>query len=80
MNTSNKKITAKDFDDAFETGDVTEFLDQKSIKAEYPTHRINIDIPQNVLDEIDREAAKIGITRTAMIKVWLSDRIKDKAA
>lgn len=70
-----KKIKAKDFDQAFESGDVTEHLDLKSAKAQYPIRRISIDFTINILDEVDEEAAKIGVTRTALIKIWIAERL-----
>lgn len=76
MSTLNKKnMTAADFDEAFDRGDVSEHLDQKSIKARYPVQRISIDFPKNILEEVDLEAAKIGVTRTALIKMWVSQQL-----
>ena len=76
MNASkHKKITTPEFDDAFEKGDVTQHLDLKSAKARYPTHRISIDFPKNILEEVDKEAAKIGVTRTSLIKMWVAEHL-----
>lgn len=76
MNTSKrKKITASDFDAAFEKGEVEEYLDLKSVKARFPTQRISIDFPKNILEEIDIEAAKIGVTRTSLIKMWVAEHL-----
>ena len=81
MNTSkHKKISAVDFDTAFEQGDVTEHLDLKSVKACYPTQRITIDFPKTILDELDIEAAKIGVTRTSLIKIWVADHLHKQSA
>lgn len=81
MKTSHrKKIKAVDFDEAFEQGDVTDHLDLKSVKAHYPTQRINIDFPKNILDKLDMEAAKIGVTRTSLIKMWIADHLSKRAA
>jgi len=49
----NKKIKASDFDADFERGDIVEHLDLKAVKARYPTQRMSIDFPKNVLDELD---------------------------
>ncbi|MCD6046317.1 MAG: CopG antitoxin of type toxin-antitoxin system [Gammaproteobacteria bacterium] len=62
-----KKIKASDFDDAFEHDDVVEHLDLTSVKAHYPAQRITIDFPKIILDELDLEAAKMGVTRTSLI-------------
>lgn len=81
MNISNrKKITASDFDKSFENDDVIEHLDLKSVKACFPTQRISIDFPKNILDELDVEAAKIGVTRTSLIKMWVAEHLSKRAA
>ena len=78
MSTSKKKtaVKAREFDQAFETGDVIDHLDFKSLKMHYPVQRINIDIPKNILEQVDHEAARIGVTRTALIKIWIADNLK----
>lgn len=71
-----KKIKAADFDKAFNEGDdVTEHLNIKSAKARFPTQRISIDFPKNILEELDIEAAKIGVTRTSLIKMWIAEHL-----
>ena len=67
-----KKVSVAEFDSAFEKGDVTKYLDLKSAKARYPIHRINIDIPQEVLQRVDREAARVGVPRTSLLKLWIA--------
>ena len=73
-------MKASDFDDAFEQSDVTAHLDLKSVKARYPVKRISIDFPKNILDDLDIEAAKIGVTRTSLIKMWISEHLSKRAA
>lgn len=76
MSTSKrKKIKAADFDADFEKGDVSEHLDLKSAKARYPMQRVSIDFPKNILEEVDNEAAKIGVTRTSLIKMWVAEHV-----
>lgn len=70
-----KKIKASDFDAAFDKGDVTKHLDIKSAKARFPVKRISIDFPKNIIEEIDIEAAKIGVTRTSLIKMWVAEHL-----
>ncbi len=71
-----KQLTAKAFDAAFEQSDVTKHLDLQSLKARYPSQRISIDFPKEILEEVDVEAAKIGVTRTDLIKMWVAQRLK----
>lgn len=76
----NKKIKAADFDHAFEQGDVKKYLDLTSVKVHYPTQRITIDFPKIILEELDIEAAKIGVTRTSLIKIWVADHLHRRNA
>ncbi len=68
----NKQLKASEFDDAFEKGDVTKYLDLKSVKARYPIHRINIDIPHEILEKVDKEASRTGVPRTSLLKLWIA--------
>jgi len=79
MTTSKKtqtKVTAKQFDEQFEKGDVSAMLDMDSVQIHIPSQRINIDIPKPVLNRIDLEANRIGVTRTALIKMWIAQHLK----
>ena len=60
-----KKIKAHEFDRAFEQSSVYEHLDLKSAKADYPVQRINIDVPREILDKVDKEATRMGVPRTS---------------
>ena len=66
------KLNATDFDRAFERGDVSQHLDLKKLKVRRPVQRINIDIPQAILQKVDREATRVGVTRTSLIKLWIA--------
>lgn len=70
-----KKIKASDFDKSFDEGkeDVVQHLDLKSAKTQQSVHRINIDIPTEILQKVDREAARMGVPRTSLIKVWIAE-------
>jgi predicted amino acid racemase len=37
--------------------------------------RVNVDFPVDVLQEIDRQARRLGVTRQAFIKVRLADSL-----
>lgn len=39
------------------------------------TKRVNLDIPAWAIKELDREATRRGITRQALMKTWLIDKI-----
>lgn len=69
------KVKAADFDKAFEEGDVSRFLDKSKRKTYNTIQRINVDIPKEMLHNVDQEAARIGVPRTSLIKMWIADRL-----
>ena len=79
-------ITAKEFHKKFDNGeDISQHLDfSKSIKLNAfekkinKTRKINVDFPENILQLLDQEAQKIGVTRQSIIKVWIAERLKEE--
>ena len=41
--------------------------------------RVNVDFPGRMVDSLDREARRLGVTRQSLIKLWLADRLGQKA-
>jgi len=76
-------MQAKDFDKKFDEGkkDIIEDLDLSTARrANQDQKRINVDFPSWVVASLDREAARIGVTRQSIIKVWLVERLQAEAA
>jgi len=70
-------IKAKDFDERFDNNEnVFEFLNTKSARVYHPVQRVNIDIPRSLLNQLDREASRVGVARTALIKLWIAEKLK----
>ena len=73
-----KTITAKEFDKIFDDNeeDIIEYLDLSTIKRpNLEQKRINIDFPTWMVKKLDEEARHIGVSRQAIIKTWLADKI-----
>jgi hypothetical protein len=70
-------IKAKDFERKFDAGeDVVDYLDlRRARRGSSKQEKINIDIPGWMLESLDREASRLGVTRQAIIKVWLAVRL-----
>ena len=76
-----KMITGEELDAMFDRGeDVMQYMDLSSIKAVNTTRRITIDFPNALLAILDSEAAKIGVTRTALIKMWVEEQLQKHIA
>ena len=70
-----KKCSTKDFDKAFDDGEsVIEYLD-----LDRAVRKVNIDLPEWMIGALDQESERIGISRQALIKTWIADRIDAKA-
>jgi len=76
-------MKAKDFDKKFDDNkqDIIDDLDLSTIKRPNQSQkRVNVDFPSWVIDSLDREASRIGVTRQSIIKLWLVERLEEKAA
>lgn len=71
-------MKAKAFDRKFESGaDVVGDLDlARASRPRLDQKRVNVDFPNWMIDRLDREARRLGVTRQSVIKVWLSERLE----
>lgn len=70
---SGKQIVAAAFDEKFDRGeDITPFLDLKKATV---VQRVNVDFPSWMVDILDREALKLNVSRQAIIKMWIRERL-----
>jgi hypothetical protein len=76
-----KPISAEEFDRRFDDGeDMGDYIDWSSVKRPgLEIKRVNVDFPQWMIARLDTEAKRRGVTRQALIKMWLADRL-DAAA
>ena len=69
----------KKFDDGDE--DVIDDLDLSSAKRlNHQQKRVNVDFPQWVVDALDKEADRVGVTRQSVIKMWLVERLEEQTS
>ncbi|MGI5868099.1 MAG: type II toxin-antitoxin system BrnA family antitoxin [Kiritimatiellia bacterium] len=75
-------MKAEAFDKAFDNGEsIVEHLDfSKATRPGRVQRRINVDFPEWMIQSLDKEAERLGIPRQAVIKVWISDRIRENEA
>ncbi|RFC33278.1 MAG: hypothetical protein DID92_2727745010 [Candidatus Nitrotoga sp. SPKER] len=64
-------MKAKKFEQQFDEGfDITAALDlSKARRALQEQKRVNVDFPTWMINSLDREAGKLGVTRQSIIKV-----------
>ena len=74
---------SKEFDHRFDNGeDIHDLIDIS--KSRVIRHgkkiRITLDIAETLVNEIDRIKKSIGVDRSALIKIWLHERIQKEKA
>jgi predicted DNA binding CopG/RHH family protein len=75
-------MKAKKFDSDFDSGkDVSAVLDiTKARRPLQKQRRVNVDFPDWMIESLDNEASRLGVTRQSIIKVWLAERLEQLAS
>jgi hypothetical protein len=70
-------MKAKTFDRKFDSGDkIVDQLDlSKARRAGTDAKRVNVDFPAWMVESLDREARRLGVTRQSLIKLWLAEKL-----
>jgi len=70
-------MKASEFDREFDDGaDVTGDLDLRQARRPGQEQcRVIVDFPTWMIESLDREAGRLGVTRQSIIKVWIADRL-----
>lgn len=72
------KTLDKKFDDDNE--DVLDSFDLSTLKHPNQVQkRVNVDFPAWMIESLDKEARRVGVTRQSIIKVWLAERLEEVA-
>ena len=71
-------MKAKQFDDKFDRGEsVLRQLDlSKAVRPGGQQRRVNVDFPVWMIESLDKEAKRLGVTRQSIIKVWIAERLQ----
>ena len=74
-------MKAKTFERKLDEGkDITDNLDlTKARRPLQEQKRVNVDFPAWMVERLDREAKRVGVTRQSIIKVWLAERMEHTA-
>jgi hypothetical protein len=75
-------MKAKKFDSDFDSDkDVTGALDLSNARRPLREQkRVNVDFPTWMIESLDKEASRLGVTRQSIIKVWLAERLEQSAS
>jgi len=75
-------MNSSEFDRRFEEGEsLVEALDLEAARRpRLEARRVNVDFPLWMVDQLDREASRLGVTRQSIIKLWLAERLESRSA
>lgn len=72
-------MKAKDFDRKFDSGkeDIVSDLNTASLsRPNQELKRVNVNLPLWMIESLDREASRVGVTRQSIIKMWLAEKLE----
>ena len=74
-------MKAKELDNKFDAGeDISEYLDvAKARRPQQDQKRVNVDFPLWMVQQLDKEAKRLGVPRQSIIKVWVAERLQKAA-
>jgi hypothetical protein len=74
-------MNSSEFDQRFDHGEsVLEALDLSAARRpRLEQKRVNVDFPLWMVEQLDQEASRLGVTRQSIIKVWLAERLEHRA-
>tara|TARA_R110002073_G_scaffold329661_1_gene512337 strand:+ start:184 stop:438 length:255 start_codon:yes stop_codon:yes gene_type:complete len=75
-------MKAKSLDKKFDLNksDLIKDLDLSTLKRPNQTpKRVNVDFPTWMIESLDKEASRLGVTRQSIIKIWLAERLEQAA-
>ncbi|MCP4459654.1 MAG: CopG family transcriptional regulator [Cytophagales bacterium] len=71
-------MTASEFDKAFEEGDIIQHLDLSQVnRPGLQPRRVSVDFPEWMVGQLDMVAKRLGVTRQSVIKVYISEKLKE---
>ena len=75
-------MKAKLLDKKFDSGeDISRYLDlSRASRPSQNQKRVNVDFPVWMIDSLDKEAKRLGVTRQSIIKIWIAERLQEKSA
>lgn len=72
-----KPITAQELDEMFDNGeDISAYVDwSKAHRPNLEARRVNVDFPAWMVQGLDKEAGRLGVTRQSLIKMWIAEKL-----
>ena len=76
-----KYITVSEFEEKFDAGeDLTAYFDlEKASRPGLEQRRVSVDFPLWMVQKLDKIAKRLGVTRQSVIKVFISEKLKEES-
>ncbi len=70
-------MKARESEEKFDCGEeITSELDlEQARRRNQEPRRFDVDFPQWMIESLDQEAKRLGITRQSIIKVWIAEML-----
>jgi len=72
-------MKAKDLDKKFDDGkeDILDAFDIDHVRRpNRDQKRVNVDFPSWMVQSLDKESRRLGVTRQSLIKMWLAEKLE----
>lgn len=72
-------MKTEEFDKKFDANeeDIIDDLDLSTARrTNQSLKRVNVDFPIWMVNSLDKEASRLGVTRQSIIKAWLAERLE----
>lgn len=72
------KIIAQNLEARFDAGEnILDYFDETtSLRRNLKPRNVNVDFPAWVVEDLDKEADRLGVERQSLIKVWIVERLE----
>ena len=71
-------MKASELDNTFDNNEediLHAFALEQSKRPNIEQQRVNVDLPSWMVESLDKESRRLGVTRQSLIKIWLADRL-----
>lgn len=74
---STKKFkTSREMDAYLATADLAGEFAARGVVKKAQLRKINLDLPDATVQQIDRIAERVGVSRQPLLKIWIHERLK----
>ena len=72
----------EEFNSKFDEGEsmIDDLELSKAVRSEQQQTRVSVDFPVWMVNSLDKEAHRLGVTRQSIIKMWLAEKLERRAS